>query len=94
MSIASLCILVALGVVLTLAAYMVRVYSEFGKILSREVQDNLDAWEQHVEPRLWMSRERAALSASVLMHLSMGLLALELGAVLFGSNPVLGWPNS
>ena len=93
MSIASLCILVALGVVLTLAAYMSRVYSEFGKILSREVQDNLDAWEQHVEPRLWMDRERAALSASVLMHLAMGLLALELGAVLFGSNPVLGWPN-
>jgi putative hemolysin len=83
-----------LGAVLTLAAYMARVYSEFGKILSREVQDNLDAWEQHVEPRLWMSRERAALSASVLMHLAMGLLALELGAVLFGSNPVLGWPNA
>ena len=40
-----------------------------------------------------MNRERAALSASVLMHLTMGLLALELGAVLFGSSPVLGWPN-
>jgi putative hemolysin len=93
MSMASLCILVALGAVLTLAAYMARVYSEFGKILSREVQDNLDAWEQFVEPRLWMNRERAALSASVLMHLTMGLLALELGAVLFGSSPVLGWPN-
>ena len=26
----------------TLAAYISRVYSEFGKILSREVQDNLD----------------------------------------------------
>jgi len=94
MSIASLCILGVLGAVLTLAAYMARVYSEFGKILSREVQDNLDAWERHVEPRLWMSRERAALSASVLMHLAMGLLALELGAVLFGSSPVLGWPNA
>jgi CBS domain containing-hemolysin-like protein len=94
MNMASLCILMALGAVLTLAAYMVRVYSEFGKILSREVQDNLDAWEQHVEPRLWMSRERASLSASVLMHLAMGLLALELGAVLFGSSPVLGWPNA
>ena len=93
MSMASLCILVALGAVLTLAAYMARVYSEFGKILSREVQDNLDAWEQFVEPRLWMNRERAALSASVLMHLTMGLLALELGVVLFGSSPVLGWPN-
>src|SRR5580658_2768241 len=89
----SLCLIVFLAGVVTLAAYMARVYSEFGKILSREVQDNLDAWEQFVEPRLWMNRERAALSASVLMHLTMGLLALELGAVLFGSSPVLGWPN-
>jgi CBS domain containing-hemolysin-like protein len=93
MSIASICILSALAAILTLAAYMTRVYSEFGKILSRQVQDNLDAWEQHVESRLWMSRARAALSASVLMHLSMGLLALELGAVLFGTAPVLGWPS-
>ena len=93
MSWASFCILGLLGAVLTIAAYMSRVYSEFGKILSREVQDNLDAWEQHVEPRLWMRRERASLSASVLMHLTMGLLALELGAVLFGSSPVLGWPS-
>jgi CBS domain containing-hemolysin-like protein len=93
MSVASFCILVAMGAVLTLASYMTRVYSEFGKILSRQVQDNLDAWEQYVEPHLWMSRERAALASSVLMHLAMGLLALELGAVLFGSTPVLGWPN-
>jgi putative hemolysin len=93
MTVASICIIVALACVLTLAAYVSRVYSEFGKILSREVQDNLDAWEQHVEPRLWMSRGRAALAANVLMHLANGLLALEIGAVLFGSNPVIGWPT-
>ena len=54
----SLCVVVGLACVVTLAAYMARVYSEFGKILSRQVQDNLDAWEQHVEPRLGMTRER------------------------------------
>ena len=86
----SLCLIVILAGVVTLAAYMARVYSEFGKILSRQVQDNLDAWEQHVEPRLWMSRERAALASSTLMHLGMGLLALELGAVLFDRAPQLG----
>jgi putative hemolysin len=82
--------IVLLAAVVTLAAYMSRVYSEFGKILSREVQDNLDAWEQHVEPRLWMSRERASLAASVLMHLAVGLLALEFGAALFDRAPQLG----
>jgi putative hemolysin len=79
----SLCLIVFLAGVVTLAAYMTRVYSEFGKILSREVQDNLDAWEQHVEPYLWMPREQAALASSVLMHLGMGFLALEIGAFLF-----------
>src|SRR5271154_1390058 len=93
MSVYSLCLVVFLALVVTLAAYMARVYSEFGKILSREVQDNLDAWEKQVEPRLWMSRGRAELAANVLMHLANGLLALEIGAVLFGSNPVLGWPT-
>ncbi len=83
MSFGSLCLILVLGAVVTLAAYMARVYSEFGKILSREVQDNLDAWEQHVEPRLGMSRDQAALASSVLAHLAMGLLALEFGAVLF-----------
>jgi len=79
----SLCLIAVLTVLVTLAAYMARVYSEFGKILSREVQDNLDAWEQHVEPRLWMSRERASLAAAVLMHLGVGLLALGVGELLY-----------
>jgi putative hemolysin len=90
MSSAALCVIVVLAGVVTLAAYMSRVYSEFGKILSRVVQDNLDAWEQYVEPRLGMSRERASLAASVLLNLSMGLMALELGAVLFDRAPQLG----
>jgi CBS domain containing-hemolysin-like protein len=89
----SLCLIVLLAAVVTLAAYMARVYSEFGKILSRQVQDNLDAWEQHVEPRLGMTRERAALASGVLMHLGVGMLALEFGAVLFDRGPGLGRPT-
>jgi CBS domain containing-hemolysin-like protein len=89
----SLCLIVFLAGVVTLAAYMARVYSEFGKILSREVQDNLDAWEQHVEPRLWMPREQAALASSVLMHLGMGFLALEVGAILFDRGSMLRRPT-
>lgn len=67
----------------TLASYMSRVYAEFGKILSREVQENLDAWEEHIEPHLVLSREHAALCAAVLAQLSFGLIALILGEALF-----------
>jgi putative hemolysin len=67
----------------TLASYISRVYAEFGKILSREVQDNLDAWEERIEPHIGLSRDHAYLSAVVLQQLSLGLIALEFGAILF-----------
>ena len=53
--------LLVLAVVATLASYINRVYSEFGKILSREVEENLDAWEERIEPHLGLSREHAGL---------------------------------
>ena len=93
MSIPALCLLLFLAAVVTIAAYMARVYAEFGKILSREVQDNLDAWEQHIEPRLWMSRERASLAASVLVPLAIAFMALELGAILFDRTGVTARPS-
>jgi CBS domain containing-hemolysin-like protein len=80
----------ALAVVQTLASYISRVYSEFGKILSREVQENLDAWEERIEPHLGLSREHAALCAAVLVQLSLGLIALEFGAIVFGHAARLG----
>jgi CBS domain containing-hemolysin-like protein len=67
----------------TLASYIQRVYSEFGKILSREVQENLDAWEVRIEPHLGLSHEHAALCASVLKQLALGVIALGFGALLF-----------
>ena len=75
--------LVLLAGIVTLASYMRRVYSEFGKILSREVQENLDAWENRVEPHLGLSREHAALCAAVLEQLALVVVALEIGAHLF-----------
>jgi putative hemolysin len=74
---------VASIVVATLASYINRVYSEFGKILSREVEENLDAWEERIEPYLGLSREHAALCAAVLVQLSLSLIALDFGAFLF-----------
>ncbi len=84
MSTPALVAVLLLASVETLASYICRVYAEFGRILTREEQENLDAWEEKVEPQLGLSREHAAISAAVLQQLSLGLIALEFGAVLFG----------
>ena len=44
---------------LTLVSYVDRLYQEIGRFLSREFQDNINAFEKEVEPRLGVSRERA-----------------------------------
>jgi CBS domain containing-hemolysin-like protein len=68
---------------LTLASYVDRVYTEIGRFLSREFQDNIDTFEQSVEPRLGVSRERAALSMAVLTQLTMAAIALLVGFAVF-----------
>jgi putative hemolysin len=77
----------------TFAAYISRVYSEFGKILPREVQDNLDEWEEKVEPLIGLTREHAALCASVLQQLTLAVFALAIGAVLFDREPHAARPT-
>src|SRR5580693_6036487 len=69
--------------ILSLAAYVDRIYSEMGKFLAREYQDNIDAWEEVVEPRLRVGRESIALSASVLRQLTLVTLALLSGLRLY-----------
>ena len=86
-------LLVLLAAVETLASYVGRVYSEFGKILAREVQENLDAWEELIEPQLGLTRDHAALCAMVLQQLALGIIALEFGAVLFDRAPHPGPPT-
>ncbi|HKF48264.1 MAG TPA: hemolysin family protein [Terracidiphilus sp.] len=84
MTAASIAILLILAVIETLASYISRVYAEFGKILSREVQENLDAWEEQIEPHLGLSRDHAAVSALVAQQLALCGIALVFGAILFG----------
>jgi putative hemolysin len=69
--------------ILALAAYVDRIYFEMGKFLAREYQDNIDAWEEVVEPRLRLGRESIALSASVLRQLTLVTLALLSGLRLY-----------
>jgi CBS domain containing-hemolysin-like protein len=83
MSITAALLIVFLLVVMTLASYMDRLYSEMGKFLSREFQENIDVWEQRVEPRLGMNRDRIRLSAAILMLLSLAFLTLVFGMLLF-----------
>ena len=93
MSWTTILLLVLVAAIDTFAAYISRVYSEFGKILPREVQDNLDEWEEKVEPLIGLTREHAALCAAVLQQLTLGTIALAIGAVLFDREPHAARPN-
>jgi putative hemolysin len=53
-----------------------RIYTEAGKFLSREFQENIEVFEQVVEPRLHVSRDRAALSMAVLEQLTTAAISV------------------
>jgi len=74
MTLPILLFIVFLAAIETLASYISRVYAEFGKILTREIEENLDAWEELVEPQLGLTRQHAAISAAVLQQLALGLI--------------------
>ena len=82
-----------LAAIETLASYISRVYAEFGKILTREIEENLDAWEELIEPQLGLSREHAAICAAVLQQFTLGIIALGFGAFLFDRAPNLARPT-
>lgn len=68
---------------LTLSSYVERVYAEIGKFLSREFQENIDSFEQLVEPKLKVSRSRASLSMAVLTPLLMAAIAMVIAFAVF-----------
>jgi len=78
----ALVLLLLLGL-LTLVSYVDRVYQELGKFLSREFQDNIDVFEQRVEPKLKIRRPRASLSMAILSQMTMAAIALIIGFVIF-----------
>jgi putative hemolysin len=86
-------IVLILLVIHTLASYVDRIYSELGKFLSREFEDNMEVWEQQIEPTLGFSRERLALCAAVLAQLSLAAIVLVIGAILFGREGEVGPPT-
>ena len=79
--------LLLLLALLTLVSYVDRLYTEIGKFLSREFQDNIAAFEQKVEPKLGVSRARAALSMAVLTQIIMAAIAMLVGFAVFRDRP-------
>ncbi len=76
-------VLLLLMGLLALVSYVDRLYAEMGKFLAREFEENIEAYEERVEPRLHVSRERAALSMTVLTQLCMASIGVLIGYVLF-----------
>src|SRR5438105_2136137 len=68
---------------LTLVSYVDGIYTEIGKFLSREFQDNIAVFEQTVEPKLGVSRARASLSMAVLTQIIMAAIAMLVGFAVF-----------
>src|SRR5438270_8571984 len=77
---------------LTLASYVDRIYTEVGKFLSREFQENIQAFELKVEPRLKGARDRAPLSMAVLTHLCTAAIAISV-TYLITTTAGWGWPQ-
>jgi putative hemolysin len=76
-------VVLLLCALLVLVSYVERLYTESGKFLSREFQENIEAFEQLVEPRLLRSSQRAALTFSVLTQLSTASVAFIIGYLVF-----------
>jgi len=75
---------------LALVSYVNRLYHEMGKFLSREFQENIEAYEHLVEPRLGVGRERASLSMAVLVQICMASIGVLIGYLLFTGSSWVG----
>jgi CBS domain containing-hemolysin-like protein len=73
---------------LVISAYASRLYTESGKFLSREFQENIELFEHQIEPRLGFNRQRAALSFALLEQLLTASICFLLAYSVF-SQP--GW---
>ena len=83
MSLPLFILLLVLLALLALVSYVDRLHAEMGKFLAREFQENIDAYEELVEPRLHASRERTALSMAVLTQICMASIGVLIGYTVF-----------
>lgn len=92
MTILQYLLILGLLAVLTVSAYIDRLYAEMGKFLARDFQENIDVWEQQVEPRLGMSSRHAMQSAAILTPLSLAALVLLFGDLALFAHHARGEP--
>jgi len=90
MNLPLLILLIVLLALLALVSYVNRLYHEMGKFLSREFQENIEAYEHLVEPRLGVGRERASLSMAVLVQICMASIGVLIGYLLFTGSSWVG----
>jgi putative hemolysin len=68
---------------LALVSYIEQLYTESDKFLTREFQENLEAFEKLVEPRLVSTSGRAFLAMAVLAHLCTATISLLIAYLVF-----------
>ena len=78
---------------LVLVSYLDRLYTESGKFLSREFQENIEAFEKLVEPRLLRASRRADLTFAVLTQLVTAIIAFLIGYLVFRDKEWT-WPET
>lgn len=71
-------VIAGLLVIYVIASYVERLYMEMGRFLAREYQENIDAWEQHIEPRMGLKRGLLQLCAALLVQLTFASLVVML----------------
>jgi len=72
-----------LSALLALVSYVEQIYAESGKFLTREFQENIEAFDELVEPRLVSTSGRAQLTMAVLGHLCTAAIAVLIGYLVF-----------
>lgn len=75
--------ILVLSALLTLTSYVERLYTESGKFLTRDFQENIEAFEKLVEPRLVSTSGRAFLAISLLSHFCTAAITLLIGYLIF-----------
>ena len=78
--------ILVLSALLTLTSYLERLYAESGKFLTREFQENIDAFRNLVEPRLGAVSVRADLAFAVLVQLTTATIAMLVAWLAFSAH--------
>ncbi len=76
-------VVLVLCALLVLVSYVERLYTESGKFLSREFQENIEAFEKLVDPRLLRASRRSALAIAFLEQMLTASIAFMVGYLLF-----------